>query len=330
MIQKNKPLTIKTLNGIGDLCWLMVVINNLKKIYKIPKLTIKLQLAGDRRDDRALKFIKKFKNVDDAFSERFDIFKQPIIINKKLNYINEGYRKFGNGLGIELWGKGKINLNIEYTYIINTYLEKGIRIEEILPDVPVDWNILKESYEIDKNDTKFVKEKFGKEYICFHLGCLTNNTVNGMNREETWNYDHWYQLAKKIRKISDLPIFIVGAFYDKDYSQPFMKKYGKDIENIYDVCGETDTTQLIEMLRDCKLLVSFASGVAISAVYMYIPTVMFWMPEKYSVSPWDEIHFSDNFATAWIPPNNKYYPAYYHKDSPTTVFKAIQEMELIL
>ena len=103
---------------------------------------------------------------------------------------------------------------------------------------------------------------------------------------------------------------------------------GKDL-NVQNMCGKTTTTQIIEVLRQASLVVSFASGIGIASTYLETPTVMFWMPQDYSVSPYEDLRFSDSFATNWVPPyaiGQTYYPAYYFKDTVDTVAAACEDM----
>lgn len=322
-IERGKPLAIRTMNGFGDLCWLMTVINNFKKYYELPKLTIRIQLAGDHRDGRATNFIARFKNVDEVGEVRYSIHRHPISIEGKINYTPSGYNKDKS----------------ELTLIINPYIEWVGRIENIFPDVPCDWDVLNSGYQPDPEGVKIAESmlKYGKlnglnkkGYICWHFGCLMTNTSDGMNRGETWNLSHWYELGIRIREISDLPIYILGARYDNDYATKFMSLYGDKLPDIYNLCGATNATQVIEVLRQANLVVSFASGLPIASTYMYVPTIMFWMPQGYSVSSTNNIQFSDAFATNWVPQKSLdsklYYPAFYHRDTVDSVFEAVLKM----
>lgn len=316
----DKPIYIKTLNGIGDFCWLAVKISYIKKIYNIPKITLRMQLAGDYRDSRAIDFIRKFDFIDEIFETRFSIFKNKVCLNKRLNYIDLGYNKDKS----------------EYTLIINPYIEHEGRIEQILPDVPCNFNFFNNSYQIDKQDIVFAKEfakkgsLFGKGtigHIVFHLGCKTNNTFNGMNKDASWKIIDWVKLAKKIRKITNLPIYVLGASYDNDYAEEFLQSCNDG--NIFNLCGKTKITQSIEMLRQSCLVVSFASGIGIASTYLETPTLMFWMPETHSVSPYEFIHFSNSFSTNWVPPyciGKSYMPAFYHIDDVNNVFNKCETL----
>lgn len=319
---KNKPVVITTLNGIGDLCWCFVKLANLKKIYDIPKITIKMHMAGDQRDARSQEFIKRFDFIDFIIFSKFEIHKNPVSENNRINYIDNGYN----------------SKKTEYTFIVNPYIEWDGRIEEILPEVPPCFDFFKKSYVPTKADmvyaknlqqVGYVKNQKNVSCILFHLGCVDNNTHNGMNRFENWNIKNWADLARKLRQISDLPIYVVGAKYDNEYALRLMKEVENENLNIHNMCGKTTTTQVIEIMKHASLVVSFASGIGIASTYLETPTVMFWMPEKHSVSPYDPIHFSNSFATNWVPPyliNKTYYPAYYFKDTVDTVFNECKKI----
>lgn len=315
-ILKGKSITIKTLNGIGDLCWCAVKLANLKKVYEIPKLTIKMHMAGDHRDTRSHDFIKNFDFVDFVIFSKFDIHKNPVNYKNRINYVDNGYDEYKK----------------EYTFIINPYIEWKGRLENIFPDVPPCYDFFNKCYISNKSDLNFAKnlqrigfinnqKRVGS--ICFHLGCTSNNTHNGMNRFEKWKIEDWAELTKKIRLITDLPIYIIGAKYDDDYASRLIDQTKNQNLNILNLCGKTTTTQTIEILKNTSLVVSFASGIGISSTYLETPTIMFWMPEGESISPYHFLHFSNSFATNWVPPyliNKTYFPAYYFKDDVDSVF----------
>lgn len=315
-IKKNEPLTLITMNGIGDLCWAFVKIANFKKAYNIPKIKLKLHLAGDQRDGRVNDIVERFSFVDEYESIRFNIHKEHIVENRRLAYIESGYNDAG-----------------EYTFIPNAHLEWQGRIEEIFPDVTPCYDFFDKYYKCDPKDVRKACDfrKQGKinntacnSFICFHLGSTNTNTHNGMNRFQKWRLEDWAALVRAIRGYCDLPIYILGAHYDNEYALKFIDVLNrmKYNANVLNLCGKTSASLMIEMLRISALTVSFASGVAIASTYLGTPTIMFWMPEEKSVSINRDIGFSNKFSTNWVPPNilnSTYYPAFYFVDNINTV-----------
>jgi len=315
-IKKNEPLTLITMNGIGDLCWAFVKLANIKKQYNIPSLKLKVHLAGDFRDNRVNQILDRFTFIDSYEGMRFKVHKDHIVENRRIAYIKSGY-----------------NEKNEYTFIPNSHLEWNGRIEEIFPDITPCYDFFDTHYKCDAKDVRKACDyrKFGKisgaqcnSFICFHLGSTETNTINGMNRFQKWRLEDWGALVRIIRAQSDLPIYILGANYDNDYALKFIEVLNrmKYNNNVINLCGKTSTTLAVEMLRISSLTVSFASGIGIVSTYLGTPTIMFWMPEEKSVSRTQDIAFSNSFATNWVPPNilnSTYYPAFYFVDNINTV-----------
>ena len=352
-IQGNQPsLTVKLLNGIGDLCWCAVKLANLKKTYNIKNLYAKMHMAGDHRDSRSKDFIKRFSFFNKIEFEKFAIYQKPISIEQRLNYVPSKYSEIKNKIAYtptetkknlrnlyitetndKYQNKHQQTIIPEYTFIVNPYIEWDGRIEEIWPDVPPCHDFFFSHYRINYQDTTnalslskkgklFNTDKTG--YFCIHLGCTDNNTTNGMNRFENWSTQNWVELCQKLNSISNLPIYIIGAAYDNQYAKKLTNLTDQYPElNVVNLCDKYNTPQTIEILRNASLVVSFASGIGIAATYLKTPTIMFWMPEYKSVSPYDDIRFHRNFATNWVPPNlinYTYYPAYYFEDNTQSVF----------
>jgi hypothetical protein len=326
-IEPGKPLVLRTANGIGDLCWLMVLAGSLKRRLNLPKLSLELQLAGDDRDDRALEFVRRFTAIDEVTSSRFDIHLQPVAADARLRYIPNGYapsRSAGEA---------------PYTLIINPWLEWQGRLENFLPELEPQWNVLSTGYRRDPSD---VAEAAGYSrsgqlmdqprtgHICIHLCSRRDNTIAGMNRDGLWSLDDWLAVITRLRTVSDLPIYILGAKEDAEYAGELMNRAGGRIAQLYDACGATSATLAIEVLRQSSLMVSFASGLAVAACYLGVPTVAFWNREGHSISPNEDIWFSDSFSTNWASPQmlaaGLYYPALYGRDDPDTIFAAILKM----
>jgi hypothetical protein len=352
-IQGNCPaIAMRLLNGIGDLCWCAVKLANFKKTYKINNLYAKMHLAGDYRDSRSKDFIKRFTFFNRIEFEQFPIHQNPISIEQRLNYVPSKYSMTKNKNNYTP-SETKKNLRSfylseknekyqnkyrqapvpEYTFIVNPYIEWDGRIEEIWPDVPPCHDFFFTHYRINPQDTKsalsltqqgklFNTDQKG--YFCIHLGCTANNTHNGMNRFENWSIQNWFELCQKLNSISNFPIYIIGAAYDNEYATKLTDLTDQYPElKVINLCAKYSTLQTIEILRNASLVVSFASGIGIAATYLKTPTIMFWMPEYKSVSPYDDIRFHRNFATNWVPPdliNQIYYPAYYFEDTTQSVF----------
>ena len=324
-IEPGRPLVLHTANGIGDLCWLMVLAGSLKRRLNIPRLTLELQLAGDERDGRAVEFARRFTAVDEVTTARFDIHLQPVAAGARLRYVPNGY--------------AVATKRRAYTLIVNPWLEWQGRLENFMPEVEPQWGVLATGYRRDPADERTAAayswpgRLLGQPrtgHIAIHLCSRSDNSTAGMNRGGLWSLGDWLALLERLRTISDLPIYILGAKQDADYSAELLSLARRRVQHLYDLCGATSTTLAIEILRQSSLVVSFASGLAVAACYLGVPTVAFWNAEGHSTSPHEDVWFSDGFATNWAPPamlaSGLYYPAIYGRDTPETVFNAIARM----
>jgi FkbM family methyltransferase len=328
-IVPGEPLVLRTANGIGDICWLMVLAGSLKRRLEIPKLTLELQLAGDHRDDRAVEFARRFTAVDEVRTARFDIHLQPPAHEARLRYVPNGYAQTQGG---------DVNRG-PYTLIINPWLEWQGRLEDFVPELEPQWDVLESGYRREKADIAAAAsysrggELLGVAHtghVCIHLCSRADNSTAGMNRGGRWSLGDWLELLKRLRTITDLPIYVLGAKEDADFACELIQRAARQVPRLFDLCGKTTTTEAVELLRQSSLTVSFASGLAIASCYLGVPTVTFWNAEGHSVSPDEEIWFSDSFATNWVPPqtlgSGLYHPAVYGRDNPDSVFSAVLRM----
>lgn len=313
-IRRSETLNLRVMNGIGDLCWLCSVIGNMKKAYDIDKINIDVQLAGDHRDGRAHEFIERFDFIDKITTTRFNIHSPQGPYENRLIYMDQGYNAEGD----------------LYTLFPNPWIEWGGRLEEMFPDVPIMWDIFNHfvalpqevgfAENLKRNGTCLGQAERG--YFCFHMGTEATSTTDGMNRGGDWSTMDWAKLMGKVKQISDLPIYIIGAPYDNGYTDNVFKllEPGHGIVNL---AGKTSSTQVVEVLKQATAVVGFPSGIPITSTYLGTPTVMFWRPEGTSHSSQCSLWFSDSFATNWVRPDfigETYHPAWYGKDDVESVF----------
>ncbi len=314
-----RPLKIRTLNGFGDLCWLMVAIGNFKKQFAIPKLSLDLHIADDCRDHRAVEFIRRFSDVDEVEQSRFR--------SQTISYEAPRFDYIPNGTD----DTGRCGL------VPNGWLEWEGRLEDWLPWAVPKWDILTDGdfYRIDPKDAASAGallasgQLFGKHLaagcICVYLCSKANNSECGQNIGGVWSLDEWRQLLLAIRRESDLPIYVIGASEDAEYAAELMA-VTRDVSGLQNICSNTSGPEVIELLRGASLLISFPSGLAVAATYMGTPTVCFWNPAGRSVFPNQRVWFSDAFATNWVPKESLdrglYQPVIYGKASVTSVLEA--------
>jgi len=97
--------------------------------------------------------------------------------------------------------------------------------------------------------------------------------------------------------------------------------------------GSTTIGAVFAVLRRAACLISYASGLAICATYLGVPTAM-WLrpqwdghsPDKYiySQSPERFISFDEALCHCWVPPKileaKQYMPCLYARETPLTIF----------
>lgn len=297
-----KKMTIGIPPGIGDMHWILEILESFKEKHAVDELTIKLTQAEDH--GYSTEFLKLLPFVD-----RIDANLQPLPF--KFSIIG------GDGAPIQKNVGGA-----DYIIEFNSRLENGIKLKDILPEYEVNFDYPIDNPEQAKNFAKFVKKGAGGK-----LYLLYASSVGGNKNwcKGTWDSGYWIKLAEKIRAATKCKPVLIGAKWDAGYAEELIKH---DKENIIlNLVGKTNLAEVLALLREAKAFVSFLSGLVILATRFKLPTVSFW-PTKELAPNWPA---PDLFKRSWIPPDAEkegyYMPFDYGKNGtdPAGVFKALEK-----
>jgi hypothetical protein len=267
--------------GIGDMHWIALKLDSFKKKNEIDHLTVVAH--QDAGHQNSLSYLQSLSFVD-AVEDR-------------------GYLscwKFGAPRH-ELRTIRKSLCGCDYVIEFNSDLEDGKRLEDILPEYEVDWNMPISISEEDVSWAESITD--GIPPVLFYG---SSNSMNRAWAKQTWNSGDWAILARLVFEDTGHKPFMIGQTWDADFSKEIQKH--PDGDYIRFIVGKTSLGQVFALLKSCAATVAFASGLPIMSTHFRRPTVMLW-PER-GVTP--DAHFDKPFQTSWVPPDmlesGKYVP----------------------
>lgn len=277
---------------------------------------IDIILSGDPQkevDNRAVPFLKRFK-----FIRSVRVLDIPVLQDQHNPADRQGrYRYQPDGL------QGS-----HYFLTPNHALERGTRLENWLPDVPVDWDVMEQfNYTHDTKQARIEKgfAMCDPGFVAFYLGPLAGNTEEGHNRGPIWTPDDWMRLASKIEE-TGRTIAIVGAEYDRSYFDKYFKG-----AKWRDFIGGFEIGETFSFLTYCDCLVSYQCGLAIVHHYLGGNVVSWWRADQDSIHPNRKICFDERMASAWCNPKylDNYIPLIYGRQTADEIFEMIQKKHWI-
>jgi hypothetical protein len=310
--------------GIGDSVWALHKIQAVRDRIA-PDEPIEVYLTCSERNmlqDRALDFLRRFD-----FLSRVDMRTNYGLLNNYGNdrppftpggywdYIDDGMYDF----------KGE-----KYCVLIpNAPLERGVRLENWLPQYPIDWDIFRH-FRITLQEQAYGKMALSKigPYAVFYPGPLHGNTIEGHNRNMLWKPAEWVELGERIHRDLGLSIVVVGAEYDRDfYTHMLAPRLNGSSVHWIDLIGRTSIGKLFAVTRNSKFLISYQSGVGIVSTYLNVPTAMWWRPRGDSISQAGFLSFEEEMASGWVPPqileSKSYLPMIYGRQKVSDIMGEI-------
>ena len=311
--------------GIGDSVWGLFKAQSIAKKYN-SDVNVKVACWHQTKIDvRALDFIKRFD-----FIKKAEMYVMPPDIGKLGPVLKKGEPTNKNGIYRYInCGFTKKYKNIDFVLIANGSLEKGIPLDNWLPEYQTNWNMVKDHYKFTKEEfdiANSLENQIGS-YAIFYLGPLNGNTIAGANRNELWKPKDWQNLGEMIHTKFGLKIVLVGAEYDLPYFNKNFKKYIEDKKYYINKIGQYKINQTFAVCKKSKFIISYPSGIGIFSHYLDVPCCIFNRPKGDSWHPQKYISFEESMADAWAYPNSsknkKFLSAIYNKDTVESIFNFI-------
>jgi FkbM family methyltransferase len=206
---------------------------------------------------------------------------------------------------------------------VNGHLERGQRIEDWLPDLAIDWNLMERFRWSNKalETAAAVQQQYG-DYCVFYTGPESGNTTAGHNRGGLWRPADWVRLAE-LARAAGLQVLFVGAEYDRSYLANHLLPAG--LKDCHDYLGAWQIDETLAVIRGARFYVGYQSGLGIVATYLGVPTAMFWRPYGNSILPDQRVTFREEMASAWAPREHldrgRYLPCIYGRCSPEGIME---------
>ena len=300
--------------GIGDSVWALHKIQAIRDKLD-PGGPIDIHLTCSRQDDlqsRAVDFLRRFDFVDSVemqlnygIHREYDEKRPPFTPGGYWDYLEDGMYDF----------KGE-----KFCVLIpNAPLERGIRLENWLPQYSINWDIFSH-FRVSPAELAYgrmVRSKLGP-FAVFYPGPLHGNTIEGHNRNMLWKPAEWIDLGEQLHDKYGLKTVVVGAEYDHDYyTHMLAPRINGSASHWIDLIGRTSIGELFATTSQSSLLISYQAGVGIISAYRHVPTAMWWRPRGDSISTHGFLSFEEEMSTAWAPPDileqGTYLPLIYGK-----------------
>ncbi len=280
------------MTGLGDSVWAIFKIQAVRdKLDPGGKIDVSLVGTTSTIDSRALDFVRRFKFINSVEMRVYEIH-HPAYYRPDgcYDYISDGIYEFDGD---------------KYCVLIpNEPLERGVRLEDWLPQYAINWDIFKE-FEFSDEEKAFgeqTKQTLGP-YAVFYPGPLHGNTVDGHNRNALWKPTDWINLGRSINKEFGLEIVAVGAPYDLSYYQALISPLLNGTQqHWHSLIGMTNIGEVFSVTSHAKFVIGYQAGIPIISTYLGTPTGIFWRPRGDSISPNVFLSFDERMSFCWVPP----------------------------
>lgn len=283
--------------GIGDAVWALLKIEDVNRKMDGGPINVRIACFHDNEvEKRALEFMRQFEFVNSA-----EMYKSPRINQSGPSLMpgepsdKDGYYRYVPD------GRAMIGLlpRIDYVLMPNHPLERGIRLENWLPQFETNWRIM-DSFRFKSEDVTLADSLIPERFAVFFCGSLAGNTTDGHNRGPIWKPEDWVRLGEEMRSKYGLDIVIVGADYDREYyEQKIIPLLTVPWTNLI---GKLSIGATFAVTRKAKFVISYQSGIGIVSSYLGVPVAIFWRRKTDSVSSTRYISFDETMASAWAPP----------------------------
>ncbi len=279
--------------GIGDSVWALTKIQDMSEKHGDGVIDIVTNCSGvNPIENRALEFILGFDFVCSAGMKKVSILLPPWTVPADEN----GYYRYIDS------GPNSVE-GVDWTLIPNSPMERGIRLEDWLPEYKTNWDLMNHFHftQPSMKRSMDIQEVVG-DFCVFYLGPLMGNTREGHNRNSIWKPEDWITLGDFIQNSLGLRVIVVGASYDEEYFDRLISGKGSSSKWV-NLIGKTNVNELYSLISIAKFVVSYQSGVGIVSEYLRVPTAIFWRQKGDSVASSFYISFDEKMNGAWSPPD---------------------------
>lgn len=242
--------------GIGDAAWALLKIQDIAKKHKATSINIKVAcFTKSEIEMRGFPFLERFSFVDSVSWFPMNRKDRPGPVIRKGFYIDA----LGRYVYIKS-GPTKEFPGIDFVTIPNHDLERGIRLENWLPEYKINWNAIKDNFIFKNHEEDFAKIKIeaNKKYCAFFMGNMASNSEYGHNRDSLWTIQDWIDLGNGLLNKNMVDeIIVVGATYDKDY----YSLIGPQVNSHWhDFVGKLTVPECFAITKYVNFIISYQSG----------------------------------------------------------------------
>lgn len=303
-IDKPTVIRVVTAQGIGDTLWVFTKLAALLEREKARSAVIVFAGVDGRADpvlsSRAAEFVSRFDFVSGVQTMDKSLVEDPPLDADgqwRVAVSQPGWHTY------------------EWMLQANGHLEHGNRLEDWLPDLPIDWDVMKTRFRRDPVEIKHAEAVAERgPYLCVYAGSLWSNTQGNHNRGPRWHPQHWADL---IAALNPARIVVLGASYDASYWDVYAgprvaAAYKGEIINMIGRCG---IGQTVEIIRHSGGLIAFQSGLGCVSGLLGVPTCMWWRKHGDSISHEQYVTYREEENGAFVPKemleSGLYVPAIY-------------------
>lgn len=295
-------------SGIGDCMWALLKIRNIARDNPI-----NIALSGDPKreiDNRCVPFLKRF-----PFINSVRVADVPILVDREHPNDDQGRYRYREGIqgGWQFLAP-------------NGPLERGQRIEEWLPDIPIDYDVINTfSWKDTERGTR--EASVFEPFVAFYLGPESGHTDEGHNWGWLWEPKHWVQLGGMMKR-RGLKVCVVGAKYDRSFWERYVRPgVVEDNQEWEDRIGEFEIGETFAFLQRAKCFIGYQCGLGIVNHYLGGKGAMWWRPDGNSGHPKRKLSFDEKMKDGWIRPGyeKNWLGLVYKRETPAQIMAEIDK-----
>lgn len=303
--------------GIGDSIWALHKVQAVARAHNEKHIDIFLNCSTTHgQEARALDFVRRFSFVRSAAMLPINIMADPFIDEGgRYNYMKDGWIDEIPGI---------------FALMPNHPLERGVRLEDWLPEYETNWQCVDEiAFTADELTIADAVRQRSNGYAVLFMGSLTANTDDGHNRCGLWTQFDWVSLGDWLHERHGIDIVTVGATCDETY---FDSRIAPNIAGKswwHNHIGQHSIWETFAICRQARLCISYQSGIGIFSNYMGVPTGIFWRAKGDSIRADTFVSFEESMASAWANPQHieqrRHLPLIYGRHDPAYIKRQIME-----